>query len=84
LARHSLKYKKMIDMIIRTGRRYHSDVLTLYRDDRPPGPDEDFAGAFLVPKSAGNAVERNRIKRWLREDFRIMQKENRMKSHTGS
>jgi len=40
-----------------------------------PEYEDDYAGAFLIPKSAGNAVKRNCLKRWLREDFRLFQKE---------
>ncbi len=29
--------------------------------------------AIVVPKACGNAVVRNRIKRWVRESWRIMQ-----------
>lgn len=40
-------------------------------------PVNDYKAAFLVSKSAGNAVRRNQLKRWMREDFRRMQNETK-------
>jgi len=36
---------------------------------------DDYQVAFLVSSAAGGAVERNRLKRWMREDFRKIQDE---------
>jgi len=65
----------MIRLLLNSGHRFSSGRLTLYHDKDIPGLEESFAGAYLVPKTAGNAVRRNRLKRWMREDIRLMQKD---------
>lgn len=42
--------------------------------DRETVPAEKYSVAYLIPGKSGIAVERNRIKRWLREDFNFFQK----------
>jgi len=74
LARHSLKGKKIIQSLLKTGKGRRNGHLILYHQ-RLPEFEDDYAGAFLIPKSAGNAVKRNRLKRWIREDLRLFQKE---------
>ncbi|UCD17729.1 MAG: ribonuclease P protein component [Candidatus Zixiibacteriota bacterium] len=64
----------MINDLLKTGRRYRSEMLTVYRDAGAPDEAQTYAVAFLIPRQAGTAVRRNRIKRWLREDFRNAQK----------
>ncbi len=44
--------------------------------DRATFSPDNCAAAFLISVGAGKAVERNRIKRWLREDFNALQKKN--------
>jgi len=75
LARHSLKGSKIIQSLLKSGKGRRSGHLILYHQ-RLPEFANDYAGAYLIPKSAGTAVERNRLKRWLREDFRLLQKEH--------
>jgi ribonuclease P protein component len=65
----------MIQALLISGRKYNSGRLTIYQDSSFPGLKESYNVAYLVPGSAGGAVRRNRLKRWLREDFRKLQEE---------
>lgn len=65
----------MIQDILRTGRRYRGKALTLYRAAGSMDQCDDYAVAYLIGRQAGNAVKRNRLKRWLREDVREFQKQ---------
>ncbi|MFN8829029.1 MAG: ribonuclease P protein component [Labrys sp. (in: a-proteobacteria)] len=55
----------------RNGRRTHCTTLTLQARDRRDGETEARAG-FTVTKKTGGAVERNRIRRRLREALRLV------------
>ncbi len=60
----------MIQNLLRAGKKYRAGHLTAYCDlseDSLPGR---YLAAYLIPKLTGGAVERNRIKRWLREEIR--------------
>ena len=73
MTRHSLKSNKMIQSLLSSGRRFSSRNLNLYLD-RETLPRDQYSVACLVSGKRGKAVERNRIKRWLREDFNFFQK----------
>jgi ribonuclease P protein component len=64
--RHRLSRSRDFDAVYRQGRSTSSRFLVLYWFDRDGGEDEPRLG-LAVPRSAGNAVARNRIKRQLRE-----------------
>jgi ribonuclease P protein component len=68
--RHRLSRSRDFDAVYRQGRSTSTRFLVLYWFDR----DEDAAGeprlGLAVPKAAGNAVARNKIKRQLREVWR--------------
>jgi ribonuclease P protein component len=67
--RYRLSRSKDFDAVYRQGRSVSSRYLTLHwfpRDDDPAG--EPRLG-LAVPKSVGNAVTRNRLKRQLRETW---------------
>ena len=51
----------------RKGRRWHSKHLTVIS---LPSPTGDMRVGFTVSRKVGNAVVRNRVKRWLREAYR--------------
>jgi len=63
----------MIQDILRKGRRYRGKALTLYREIGGVDQPDDYEVAYLISRHAGNAVKRNRLKRWLREDVRGLQ-----------
>jgi ribonuclease P protein component len=67
--RHRLSRSRDFDAVYRQGRSTATRFLVLYWFDREDEPGEPRLG-LAVPKAAGNAVARNRIKRQLREVWR--------------
>jgi ribonuclease P protein component len=67
--RHRLSRSRDFDAVYRQGRSTSTRFLVLYWFDREGDLDEPRLG-LAVPKAAGNAVARNRIKRQLREAWR--------------
>jgi ribonuclease P protein component len=68
--KNRLSRSRDFDAVYRRGRSASTRFLTLYwfaRDDEPGEPRLGLA----VPKAAGNSVVRNRIKRQLREIWRV-------------
>jgi ribonuclease P protein component len=68
-AAHRLRHKREFDKIYREGRR-HSDPFFLILV-APNGLTHPRLGLSVSAKTAGNAVSRNRIKRLVRESFRL-------------
>jgi ribonuclease P protein component len=67
--KHRLSRSRDFDAVYRHGRSTSTRYLTLYWFAREAQPGEPRLG-LAVPKAAGNAVVRNRIKRKLREIWR--------------
>jgi ribonuclease P protein component len=72
--RHRLSRSRDFDAVYRQGRSTSTRFLVLYWFDRD-GEEGEARLGLAVPKAAGNAVARNRIKRQLRElwDARLEQ-----------
>lgn len=68
----------MIQALFQSGKRFRSGNLTVYRDSEPAKIPGGYLAAYIISAEAGGAVERNRIKRWLREDFRKQQELGRL------
>jgi ribonuclease P protein component len=64
--RHRLSRSRDFDAVYRQGRSTSTRFLVLYWFDRDEEPGAPRLG-LAVPKAAGNAVARNKIKRQLRE-----------------
>lgn len=64
--RHRLSRSRDFDAVYRQGRSTSTRFLVLYWFERDEDPGEPRLG-LAVPKAAGNAVARNKIKRQLRE-----------------
>ena len=67
--RHRLSRSRDFDAVYRQGRSTSTRFLVLYCFEREDGLGQPRLG-LAVPKTAGNAVARNRIKRQLREAWR--------------
>ncbi len=67
--RHRLSRSRDFDAVYRQGRSVSTRFLVLYWFGREDGDGDPRLG-LAVPKSTGNAVARNRIKRQLRELWR--------------
>jgi ribonuclease P protein component len=68
--KNRLSRSRDFDAVYRRGRSASTRFLTLYWFDRQDEPGEPRLG-LAVPKAAGNSVVRNRIKRQLREIWRV-------------
>jgi ribonuclease P protein component len=68
--RNRLSRSRDFDAVYRHGRSVSTRFLTLYWFQREEAVGDPRLG-FAVPKSVGNAVVRNRIKRQLREIVRV-------------
>ena len=68
--KHRLSRSRDFDAVYRQGRSVSTRFLTLYWFHREEAVGDPRLG-FAVPKSVGNAVIRNRIKRQLREIVRV-------------
>lgn len=64
--RNRLSRSRDFDAVYRQGRSTSTRFLVLYWFDREEDPGDPRLG-LAVPRAAGNAVARNRIKRQLRE-----------------
>jgi ribonuclease P protein component len=67
--RNRLSRSRDFDAVYRQGRSTSTRFLVLYWFEREEDPGEPRLG-LAVPRAAGNAVARNRIKRQLRELWR--------------
>jgi ribonuclease P protein component len=67
--RHRLSRSRDFDAVYRQGRSTSTRFLVLYWFDRDEDPGDPRLG-LAVPRAAGNAVARNKIKRQLREVWR--------------
>jgi ribonuclease P protein component len=66
--RHRLSRSRDFDAVYRHGRSVSTRFLVLYWFPRGDGGEPRLG--IAVPKGSGNAVDRNRIKRRLRESWR--------------
>ena len=69
--KNRLSRSRDFDAVYRQGRSVSTRFLTLYWFAQGEDPGEPRLG-LAVPKAAGNAVVRNRIKRQLRETWRAL------------
>ena len=68
--RHRLSRSRDFDAVYRSGRSASTRFLVLYWFPRSePGETDEPRLGLAVPKSVGNAVVRNRVKRQLRETW---------------
>jgi ribonuclease P protein component len=68
--KNRLSRSRDFDAVYRHGRSASTRFLTLHWFERPPDDDAEPRLGLAVPRAAGNAVVRNRIKRQLREVWR--------------
>ncbi len=84
LSRHkSLKNKKLIDQLFKQGNSLVAYPLRVVWMPADYKQDEPFLVAFSVPKKKfKRAVDRNRIKRLMRESFRLQQNDMKLPQKT--
>jgi ribonuclease P protein component len=67
--RHRLSRSRDFDAVYRNGRSVSSRYLTLHWFPREEDPEGVPRLGLAVPKAVGSAVDRNRVKRQLRETW---------------
>lgn len=67
-----LRHRTEFDRVKLEGKRVRGRWLSL---NWAPRPDQLRLTAFIVPKACGSAVERNKLRRRLREHYRLLQHE---------
>jgi ribonuclease P protein component len=70
--RYRLSRSRDFDTVYRHGRSVSTRYLTLHWFPREDDPDGAPRVGLAVPRSVGSAVERNRVKRQLRETWRSL------------
>ena len=75
--RYRLSRSRDFDAVYRQGRSVSTRYLTLHWFPRDDDPEAVSRLGLAVPKSVGNSVTRNRIKRQLRETWRDLGDEAR-------
>ena len=70
--RYRLSRSRDFDAVYRRGRSVSTRYLTLHWFPREDDPAGDARLGLAVPKSVGHAVDRNRLKRQLRESWRSL------------
>jgi ribonuclease P protein component len=68
-AAHRLRHKPQFDLLYREGRRQSDDLFVFIL--RPNKLTHARLGLSISAKAVGNAVSRNRVKRVVRESFRL-------------
>lgn len=69
--RHRLSRSRDFDAVYRQGKSVSTRALVLYWFERRDDGDADARVGIAVPRKVGNAVVRNRVKRQLREAWRM-------------
>ena len=68
--KHRIRKDKEVEKVLEQGRRLSNDFFILSWLDPPASASIRARLALRIPRRFGNAVARNRAKRWLREIFR--------------
>ena len=71
--RHRLSHSRDFDNVYRHGRSTSTRFLTLHAFPRE-GEDSESRLGLAIPKGVGSAVKRNRLKRMLREVWRLKER----------
>lgn len=70
--RHRLSRSRDFDAVYRRGRSVSSRYLVLYSFPREEDNEPEPRLGLAVPRQVGGSVERNRVKRLLREAFEVV------------
>lgn len=69
----NLRKQKEFDNLRTHGKRYkqkYLDIVVAYPDENSKIEKDDFGLAVITGKIIGNAVKRNKVRRWIKEWFR--------------